>query len=58
MRIGWREIELRRRVDPAGGWSESARRVSCRRRDMANCLDLVHRICIVGVYIWKPGVYM
>ncbi len=58
MRIGWRQSELRSRVDATRGWSESARRALVLRREIADRLDLPHRIVGGGGYIWKPGVYI
>ena len=44
LRIGWRERELQARVRPAGGWWDPVRRVWILRHDVAERLDLLHRV--------------
>ncbi len=44
LRIGWRERDLRWRVKSAGGWWDPVRRVWILKRDVAERLDLLHRV--------------
>ena len=44
LRIGWREREVQRRVKSAGGRWDPVRRVWILRRDLAERLDLLHRV--------------
>ncbi len=44
LRIGWRETDLRSRVKSAGGWWDPVRRVWILKRDVAERLDLLHRV--------------
>ena len=42
--IGWRERDLQRRVKSAGGRWDPVRRVRMLRRDVAERLELLHRV--------------
>ncbi len=44
LRIGWRERDLQWRVKSAGGWWDPVRRVWILKRDVAERLDLLHRV--------------
>ena len=44
LRIGWRERDLRSRIKSAGGWRDPVKRVWVLRRDVAERLDLLHRV--------------
>lgn len=56
LRIGLRERELQRQVKSAGGRWDPVSRVWILKRDVAERLDLLHRVVGGGVSIWKPGV--
>ncbi len=45
LRIGWQERDLQQRVKSAGGWWDPDRRVWLLRRDVAERLDLLARVC-------------
>ena len=51
--IGWRERDLQRRVKSAGGRWDPVRRVRMLRRDVAERLELLHRV--VGGGAWPGG---
>ncbi len=49
LRIGWRERDLQSRVKSAGGRWDPVRRVWILKRDLADRLDLLHRVVGGGV---------
>ena len=44
LRFGWREGDVQRQVKSAGGRWDTARQVWILRRDVAERLDLLHRV--------------